>query len=261
MSNNDKSTSLTANPANGAPDTERLRERLKFYESFDRVIQDNVAQSAEMLREAMDLRERAAAELAQAQTETAARRGHDLHQQRSLLSALLDDVIQLQGQAERLARRVADALDEIESDMPSGPFRPLTTVLPVEDTPSPVGQPDHQTETAANQEDLRTESADEDTATEADPTPVVVLVHGVPRAATAKSLQRYLAGLESVTAVDPREFTGGELRLQVATTRPIQMTDLQNWADGRTIEPIHERADLIEVRLASDFGHPASHPG
>jgi hypothetical protein len=238
-----------------------LRERLKFYESFDRVIQDNVAQSAEMLREAMDLREQAAAELAHAQADSAARRGHDLHQQRSLLSALLDDVIQLQGQAERLARRVADALDEIESDMPSGPFRSLTTVIPAEETPTPVSQPDQPAAAGVEQEVVQAASADEDVATETGPAPVVVLVHGVPRAATAKSLQRYLAGLDSVTAVAPREFTGGELRLQVNTTRPLQMTDLHNWADGRTIEPIHERADLIEVRLASDFGHPASHPG
>jgi hypothetical protein len=167
----------------------------------------------------------------------------------------------LQGQAERLARRVADALDEIESDMPSGPFRPMATVIPVEETAPPAREPDQQVETETKQDVVQAESANENAAKTSGPTPVVVLVHGVPRAATAKSLQRYLAGLDSVTAVDPREFTGGELRLKVTTTRPLQMTDLQNWADGRTIEPVHERADLIEVRLASDFGHPASHPG
>ncbi|HET8522852.1 MAG TPA: hypothetical protein VFL82_06440 [Thermomicrobiales bacterium] len=217
-----------------------------------------------MLREAMELREQAAAELAQAQADAAARRGHDLHQQRSLLSALLDDVIQLQGQAERLARRVADALDEIEADMPTGPFRSLTSVIPPEAPTSE--QLSQSVDSGAEQGDEQTPSepaADdgENDMVEGSPTPVVVLVHGVPRAATAKSLQRYLSGLDSVTDVAPREFAGGELRLQVTTTRPLQMTDLHNWADGRTIEPIHERADLIEVRLASDFGHPASHPG
>jgi hypothetical protein len=78
-----------------------------------------------------------------------------------------------------------------------------------------------------------------------------VLVHGVPRATTALSLKRYLEGLPHVAAVEPREYAEGILRLHVTGRRPVTMTDLRGWADGGALEAVHERDDLIEVRLPS----------
>ncbi|MER3438113.1 MAG: hypothetical protein C4346_11300, partial [Chloroflexota bacterium] len=103
---------------------ERLRERLAFYESFDRLIQENIARSGDLLREAMDLRESAARELAEARAEAARLRATQQTRLRELLSGILDDLSVLQGQAERVARRAADALDEVEASLPPGPETP-----------------------------------------------------------------------------------------------------------------------------------------
>jgi hypothetical protein len=83
---------------------------------------------------------------------------------------------------------------------------------------------------------------------------MTMLVHGVPRAATALSLQRYLAQLRQVEAVEPREYAGGVLRLHVAVREPVSVDDLRGWKEGAGFEPVHARHDLIEVRLPGASG-------
>jgi hypothetical protein len=78
----------------------------------------------------------------------------------------------------------------------------------------------------------------------------VVLVHGVPSATTALSLKRYLEGLSHVGAVEPREFAEGILRLEVSGVRPLAFDDLRSWSEGDSLEPVHLRDDLVEVRLS-----------
>jgi hypothetical protein len=80
-------------------------------------------------------------------------------------------------------------------------------------------------------------------------TSTVVLVHGVPRATTALSLKRYLESLPHVSSVEPREYAEGILRLHVVGERNIQIDELRGWADGRDLQPVHVREDLVEVRL------------
>jgi hypothetical protein len=83
---------------------------------------------------------------------------------------------------------------------------------------------------------------------------VTVLVHGVPRAATALSLQRHLANLDHISGVEAREYAEGVLRLQVTSIRPLEFSDLESWEDGQGIEPVHVHADVVEVRLpGADF--------
>ena len=77
----------------------------------------------------------------------------------------------------------------------------------------------------------------------------IVLVHGVPRATTALSLKRYLEGLEAVSAVEPREYAEGVLRLQVTGDRAIRIADLSAWPDGSGLQEVELREDLIEIRL------------
>ncbi|MGH2531057.1 MAG: hypothetical protein ACRDJW_02010 [Thermomicrobiales bacterium] len=204
----------------------RLRERVAFYESFDRVIAENVARSGDLLRLAMEMQSGATV-----QEETERQRVQELSRQRALLSALLDDVIQLQGQAERLARRVADALDEVESELPTGEF------------------PAHQAPIAADSPI----SAD----TEQMPAPrlLTLLAHSLPDAAAARSLREYLTGLAQVAAVEPREFAEGVLRLDVTTRAPLAVADLGGWTTAGALEPVTERDDLIEIRMAT---HPAA---
>ncbi len=78
---------------------------------------------------------------------------------------------------------------------------------------------------------------------------VMVLVHGVPRAAAALSLQRHLAGLAHVDGVEAREYAEGILRLQVTARRPLDLQDLRTWDGGADLEPVHVQRDVVEVKL------------
>lgn len=109
----------------------RLKERLSFYESFDSLIQDNVSRAGELLRQAAEMRAGADQQVASVRqeleqswqaerAEQEASRLAERQEYRALLSGLLDDVTTTQVQVERLARRVADALDELESTLPAG---------------------------------------------------------------------------------------------------------------------------------------------
>jgi hypothetical protein len=357
---------LSRSPAGDDKDDEiaRLRERLAFYQSFEGLIQDNIARSGELLRQAMEMRESAATEIAAAQAEAERRRVDDRARYRLHFTAMLDELTALQGQTERLARRLTSALDEIEADLPPGALTPaLAEVDPGDDdtllralaldagVPSPevdsdagpVGdQPPAFVEPAVDEplaaavsEEMASETVEEppefvvddiaavsdepsdgqtvtaqlppDDPVEAarpdDPLAVVsadippdvqpfapeesvsprqfaaendlalqpvsapeagvpsipaglttnatiVLVHGVPRATTALSLKRYLEGLAHVGAVEPREFAEGILRLEVSGARPLAFDDLRSWSEGQSLEPIHLRDNLVEVRLS-----------
>ncbi|MEA2511241.1 MAG: hypothetical protein QOJ59_728 [Thermomicrobiales bacterium] len=120
---------LSRSPTGDERDAEltRLRERLAFYQSFEGLIQDNIARSGDLLRQAMTMRESAAVEIATAQAEAARQRVDDRSRYRILFSAMLDELTALQGQAERLARRLTVALDEIEADLPPGAAPPSFT--------------------------------------------------------------------------------------------------------------------------------------
>jgi hypothetical protein len=108
-------------PTTEEPDeVSRLRERLAFYESFDQLIQENIGRAGELMRQAMDLRETASLEVAAARTEAERDRTADRVRYRSLFGEMLDEVTALQGQAERLARRLTDALDDVEAALPPG---------------------------------------------------------------------------------------------------------------------------------------------
>ena len=92
---------------------ERLSERLRFYESFDELIQQNIARSGQLLREAGEKRDEAVATIAQSRRQIEIER----ETQRSALTELLDDVMTIQQATERLAHRVSDALEQIEFEL------------------------------------------------------------------------------------------------------------------------------------------------
>ena len=79
--------------------------------------------------------------------------------------------------------------------------------------------------------------------------PVAVVVHGVPSARTALSLQRFVASLPQVADVSAREFVGGVLRLDARVKERLQVEQFRTWEDPRRIEPLTERADVIEFAL------------
>jgi hypothetical protein len=127
---------LSRSPSEDERDAElvRLRERLAFYQSFDGLIHDNITRSGDLLRQAMQMRESAAAEIAAAKADAERQRTDDRDRYRQLFSGLLDEVTTVQVQAERLARRLTNALDQIEMEGASGPYAALPTDLDFEDS-------------------------------------------------------------------------------------------------------------------------------
>lgn len=76
-----------------------------------------------------------------------------------------------------------------------------------------------------------------------------VVVHAVPSARTALSLQRYIGSLTQVREVTAREFAGGVLHLEVTADQPLHVEHFFAWEDPRRIEPLTESADVIELVL------------
>lgn len=364
--------------ASAAQEIERLRDRLTYYESFDRLIQENIARSGELMRDALDLRERTQAELTRerkeverSRRETERRMEAERTSHRAVLAGLVDELDTVRESAERLTRRVAEAVGGIGTDTPrlgSGgetlplapggggdtfgrsdtePYRSEAEVdatvetrdepmdrdafavpadgefgqvearlseqesviaLPAaeaevappegssgQETPggADVGEgagpfawsddyesaaperrssgpvdADEADATAVNVEaispashagaedqvEARDWGGDAASSEPEEVRAITVLVHGVPRAATALSLQRHLAGLDHVSGVEAREYAEGVLRLQVTSLRPLRFEDLESWEDGRGVQPVHLHSDVLEVRLpGADF--------
>lgn len=79
--------------------------------------------------------------------------------------------------------------------------------------------------------------------------PVAIVVHGVPSARTALSLQRFVGALPQVAEVSAREFAGGVFRLDARVRERLQANQFGAWEDARGIQLLTERADVIEFAL------------
>jgi hypothetical protein len=186
-----------------------LRERLAFYEGFDRLIQDNVAHARELFRLAAQERDTATAQTDRMLQE-AARREARL---RAELETIAVDAGRLTEVAAALADRVALVLAELGEASRGNQL------------PAPGGA-----------------------------FAVAVVAHGVPSAAGALSLQRFVASLPHVTSVTAREFAGGVLRLDARARDRLLVDQLRGWEPTRRIEVLTERADVVELALVADSG-------
>ncbi len=249
-------------------DLDQARERLSFYEQFDEIIRQNIASSSALLKEAS----------ARLDNDFAAER----NRYRALLSDILDDLTALQSQSEKLARRVTDALDELEgsgahsdeSVAPQAAALGLTTEAPPEAAAvvnAATGSTRRKAERPKPTEDTATEvvatvevvvpevpvaapvaaapvaaAASIDFST---PVSTTLLVHGVPRASAALALKTYVEKLDFVTTVEPREFAAGLLRLQVEGARPLSLGDLSGWTLADRIELRNASNELLELNL------------
>lgn len=103
------------------PDEElmRLRERLAFYESFDQLIQDNVSRAGNLLREAATRHQDSELAIRTTTAQFEQRQLAERVEFRKIFSGLLDDITTVQQNVERLARQVADALDDLEAVIPA----------------------------------------------------------------------------------------------------------------------------------------------
>ena len=87
---------------------------------------------------------------------------------------------------------------------------------------------------------------------------VAVVVHGVPSAREALSLQRFVASLPQVADVSAREFVGGVLRLEARVRDQLEVTQFLTWGDARRVEALTERPDVLELELV--LQEPAPSP-
>ncbi len=79
--------------------------------------------------------------------------------------------------------------------------------------------------------------------------PVAIVVHGVPSARTALSLQRFVGALPQVSDVSAREFAGGVFRLDARVRDRLEANQFGAWEDARHIQLLTERPDVIEFSL------------
>jgi hypothetical protein len=230
-------------------DLDLARERLSFYEQFDEIIRQNIASSSALLKEAS----------ARLDSDFAAER----HRYRTVLSEVLDDLTTLQAQSEKLARRVTDALDELEE----GAVAPPANTAPAAATLGLVSEAPPEAaavvNAAAAAPKAKRAPSTEAAAPAAEPAPVAavaavdfsnqatttLLVHGVPRASAALGLKSYIEKLDFVSAVEPREFAAGLLRLQIDGARPFMLGDLSGWTMGDRIALRNAGNDLLEIDL------------
>jgi hypothetical protein len=184
-----------------------LQERVGFYEGFDHLIQDNVAQARELFRLAAQEREAAAAVAERARVASGQREAV----YRAELQALAAALSEVAATVESLSRRVEHVL----ADTPFDSIPALNR--------------------SARQ-------------------PVAVVVHGVPSARAALSLQRFVASLPQVDDVSAREFAGGVLRLDARVQDRLQVDQFRGWETTRRIQALTERDDVIEFALHDGLG-------
>jgi len=90
------------------------QEWVAFYESFDKLVQDNLARSSELLRRAMSLPEVADREVAQVRTELEGKLAAEKSRQKEMLSGLQTDLTGSYRQVSSLAQTVGVVIGDIE---------------------------------------------------------------------------------------------------------------------------------------------------
>ncbi|HEU0116903.1 MAG TPA: hypothetical protein VFQ80_19570, partial [Thermomicrobiales bacterium] len=78
------------------------------------------------------------------------------------------------------------------------------------------------------------------------PRSMTVIVHGLPDARSALSLQRHLAAVAGGGTVLAREFMAGIARFEV-TGKTITFDDLRRWDGGDGLRPVHVQPDVVEA--------------
>lgn len=258
---------------------DRARERLAFYESFDRIIGENTRRTGELMLETIARRERARQREERAAADHAA---HDdwmrqeLQRNVGLLDALAKDLAGFRHAFDELETRLQAARETLNANASAtAPAQDADTESPAASpvTADPAAEHPVQTLAAEPAAQAADDSATADApaaeppqppaeVTTADvqhpaggpwssPQPVDLIVHGITRAPIALSLQRYLRELDHVASVDAREFAGGVLRLQVQSLRPLDRAALAGWEHAADVT-IRESADLLlEFELPS----------
>lgn len=250
-----------------------LRERLSVFESFDEVISENMRRARGFLQEAADARERVMRELAGArreleeelaearaelQEEIAEARA-EIEEERQQLVSIAQSILNRSGGATGSSTQQAAPASESAPHPPAEP-EPVSP-YPFEQEPAFEAEQEAALIPAPVDSDTPLSSEAHEPAPEMAPVPppidaeepvrTTIIVHGIHRPAIATGLQRYLLAQPGVTAVEPREFAEGILRLQVHATARIDDALFAGWGDGAGMTVIHRVPRTVEIILPS----------
>jgi hypothetical protein len=260
---------------------DRARERLAFYESFDRIIGENIRRSGELMVETVALREQAQAQAAAIAAERAsfdATRQADRETYRTLVQTALNEVAATRPIIDGLVERLQAALVSFGEESPAAtadipakiapaldtePTLAVAEVAPSEAVAQSASQaaaeaeaaprPEQRPTATSGSEEVTEAPVEEDTAAvAAEPTgphTVEILAHGIQTAAIAIALQRTLRELEKVSAVEAREFANGVLRLKVVVDGRIEPGDLASWLEANEGRIATASPTVMEITL------------
>jgi hypothetical protein len=269
---------------------DRARERLAFYESFDRIIGENIRRSGELMVETVALREQAQALATQSAMERAAfaaTRQAERDRYRALVGQALHEVSAIRPLIDAMVTRFERVIEELgedtdtETDASAAPIPPIISAAsaipesspetsetdevasaPVDDEPArapgiapSAEEPARETTEITAIEDAPTPEAAPKVSPEAPSAEgargIDLLAHGVPNARIAISLQKMLRELDVVSSVGAREFANGELRLAILATDALPEAALANWLGDNNGELTSNSSSVTELTFRS----------
>jgi hypothetical protein len=268
----DESEQETSDPDGREAEVASLRQRLAFFESFERIIQENIARSGELLH----LAARRQAEADEAAAAARNELDREIGRNRQELSELGTEIAALRDAADGLVGRIAAAVASADRRIPS----PTPTISRsdvqttrdaagnsalAEQPPVLAGRLETPTPTPARPDEARGAHFQSKTDVEevtqefppgrrtiagawrsGDRTDQSVIVHGVSGVPQARSLVDHLRTREAIDTVEPKEFLDGILRLAVAG-RQLRRDDFEEWGGG--VELVEEGPGALVLRL------------
>ncbi|HEV2073103.1 MAG TPA: hypothetical protein VGR29_05615, partial [Thermomicrobiales bacterium] len=263
---------------------DRARERLAFYESFDRIIGENIRRSGELMVETVALREQAQALAAQSAMERAtfaATRQTERDRYRALVEQVLNEVSTVRPLIDTMVTRFESVLEELSEDTVTetgaGGVLDSTSIstnsaleapspessetdepppvlvedeTPVTHVDPPAEEPAQETTEITTVEDAPPPDVAPEITPE-EPAPegsrgIDLLAHGVPNARVAISLQKMLRELDVVSSVEAREFANGELRLAIQASDALPEAALVAWLGDNNGELTSKSSSVTE---------------
>ena len=202
---------------------ERARQQLAFYAGFDQTIRDNVARSAELLRQAEAARAEADRHAAEARQEATRLRA----EREAWQAAVAEQVATVRAGIDGLARLLGDgaAAPAVDDDAEAA---------------------DGGSATAGAPRGHGIDAGGVASAVEPEPVAMTIIVHGVPDARTAQALRGRLAGIGALDRVVAREFMAGVARFE-AVGRRLSADDLRDWDGAGGPLPVTLRPELVEL--------------
>jgi hypothetical protein len=256
-------------------DLASLQQLSTGFESFNQVINDNIARAKTIIQEAAAARAKATQDIA----DERARFEQEMADARAAFQAeAATEQARLDGQRAQLLA-AAQAVVNNEWPEPATPPAPVAVAAapaPVETVAAPVAEAvapevieeapaEPAVESIAAEVAAPVEAAAPAEASEpaeapaaaavaeapvsTEPTRTTVIVHGIHKPAVATGLQRFLLGQPGIAGVEPREFAEGILRLQVRGTVPISEGLFAGWSDGEGMTVIQRVPQTVEVIL------------